>query len=33
LAIGEIELDDGKTSIARKELDQVQRKAAGKDFG
>jgi hypothetical protein len=32
LAIGEIELADGKTSLARKELDDVQREAAGKGF-
>ncbi|HLK17993.1 MAG TPA: tetratricopeptide repeat protein [Bryobacteraceae bacterium] len=33
LAIGEIELAGGKTAIARKELEDVQREAAAKSFG
>ena len=33
LAIGEIQLADGKTAVARKEFDDVQREAAVKGFG
>ncbi len=33
LAIGEIQLADGKAAIARKELEDVQREAAAKGFG